>query len=85
MLEKEDIEKKLLRLPTEFEEAMKSRQYARAIYIYNTARNVAVFVEAREIMEELFGVRADKGKILKEGRFRESDIMKAMYEEKVKK
>lgn len=68
-----------------FQNYIASQKWHQAKYCYDTARNVAVFLELEQKqMEELFGSRQDEENIIT-GRFREEDVQKVYYECAVKR
>lgn len=53
------LKAKLFSLPNEFNKAYNEKRYAEAKHIYETARNIAVFMELPDVeMIKLFGGRA---------------------------
>lgn len=81
MLEGKQIIDKLYGEADLFVHHMRKKEYPQAKFCYDTARNVAVFLELEEKrMQELFGERGDKGEILQPGMFREEQVQKAYLE-----
>ena len=81
MLDSRGIERKIYDLAAVFHAHMKAKRYAQAKYCYDKARSLAVEVELeQEKKEELFGIRGERGVIIKEGLFKVEMVMKA-YEE----
>ena len=77
LTEKETI-KKLHDEAAEFRALMKQRQWGQANYRYIRAMNVATFMElSREELDRLFGIRGEKGVIIREGAFPEHLVLKA--------
>lgn len=85
MLDSRGIENKLWEYAAKFRVHMKAKRYAQAKYCYDKARDLAVDVELEEEKrEELFGIRGERGVMLKEGMFLEELVQKAYYETCVK-
>lgn len=85
MLDSRGIEQKLYDLAAVFQVHMKAKRYAQAKYCYDNARGLAVDVELeQEKKEQLFGIRGNRGEILKEGLFKEEMVMKAYLETCIK-
>lgn len=85
MLDSRGIEQKIYNLAAVFLVHMKGKRYAQAKYCYEKARALAVDVELeQEKKDQLFGVRGNRGEILKEGLFKEDLVMKAYHETCVK-
>lgn len=81
MLEGKEIMGKLYLLADEFKVHMRNQEYSRAKHCYDTAVTVTVFLEMEaEIKLELFGERGERGSIIKEGLFREEQVIKAYGE-----
>lgn len=77
LTEKETIQK-LHGEAADFRALVKQRQYSQAMHRYNTALNVAVFMElSREELDKLFGIRGEKGVIIQKGAFPEDMVLKA--------
>lgn len=69
-----------------FNQLVKRRDYVKAKYLYDTARNVAVAVELPpETMEKLFGIRGPKGEEIQKGLFPEELVQKVVYITTIKK
>ena len=85
MLDSRGIEQKLYNLAAVFNVHMRAKRYAQAKYCYDNARSLAVDVELeQEKKDELFGIRGERGVILKEGMFREELVQKSYVETCVK-
>ncbi len=70
---------KLERFAQEFVELAKGRQWAQAKYRYDTAMDVANFLEMTEKeCTYLFGDRGERGVVLAPGRFPEETVVKVM-------
>ncbi|MBP3927456.1 MAG: hypothetical protein J6D13_09840 [Clostridium sp.] len=76
MLTEAEARKKILDLAHEFRALMRQKQYAQAKYRYDTALNVAVFMELEDT-EQFFGERGDKGEVIRKGEFPEELVQKA--------
>lgn len=69
-----------------FEDYIKEKKWPEAKHCYDTVLTVLCEAEAEpEIMLEFFGERGERGKILKEGLFKEELVQKAYYEAAVKR
>ena len=69
----------LMEMPEHFKIHMRTKDYARAKHVYDTAVNVAVFIKLEEDkMVELFGDRAAEPPVI--GLFREEEVQKAYRE-----
>lgn len=85
MLDSRGIEQKLYNLAAVFRAHMKAKRYPQAKYCYDKARALAVDVELeQEKKDQLFGIRGNRGEIVKEGLFQEDLVMKAYVETCVK-
>lgn len=85
MLDSRAIEQKIYNLAAVFEVHMKAKRYAQAKYCYDKARGLAVSVELeQEQKDQLFGIRGNRGQIIKEGLFKEELVMKAYLETCIK-
>lgn len=85
MLDGKEIIEKLYLLAGEFNVHMQNKEYARAKYCYDTAVKEAVTNKVgSDYMDELFGIRGERGVIIKEGLFREEKVIRA-YGECIKK
>ena len=85
MLDSRGIERKIYDLAAVFHAHMKAKRYAQAKYCYDKARSLAVEVELeQEKKDQLFGIRGNRGEIIKEGLFKEEMVMKAYVETCVK-
>ena len=85
MLDSRGIEQKIYDLVAVFHTHMKAKRYAQAKYCYDKARGLSVAVELeQEKKDQLFGVRGNRGEIIKEGLFKEELVMKAYVETCVK-
>ena len=85
MLSGWEIEQKLHNMAAVFRNHMRAKRYAQAKYLYENARDLAVNVGLEEEKrEELFGIRGERGVILKDGLFPEELVQKAYYETCVK-
>lgn len=85
MLDSRGIERKIYDLAAVFQAHMKAKRYAQAKYCYDKARSLAVEVELeQEKKDQLFGIRGNRGEIVKEGLFKEELVMKAYVETCVK-
>lgn len=85
MLDSRAIEQKIFNLAAVFNVHMKAKRYAQAKYCYDRARSLAVEVELEEEKkDQLFGVRGNRGLIIKEGLFKEELVQKAYVETCVK-
>ena len=85
MLDSRGIEQKLYNLAAVFNVHMKAKRYPQAKYCYDKARGLAVEVELeQEKKDQLFGIRGNRGEIVKEGLFKEEMVMKAYVETCVK-
>ena len=72
MLTETQLTAKLTDMAHSFNQLVKRRDYVKAKYLYDTARNVAVAVELPpETMGELFGIRGPKGEEVQKGLFQE--------------
>lgn len=81
MLDSREMEQKLHQLAAVFNEHMRQKRYAQAKYCYDKARMMAVELELEQKKkDELFGIRGDRGLILKEGLFREELVQKSYIE-----
>lgn len=77
MLTEAQLMAKLEDMAHSFNQLVKRRDYVKAKYLYDTARNVAVAVELRpEAVEKLFGIRGPKGEETKQGLFQEELVQK---------
>lgn len=88
MLTQQEITKKIYDLADQFESMYRNKQYKRAKHIYDTARNVAVFVELPEsdMFELFYNHNPDESKdaIPEWGRFNMDHVQKCYYEEAVR-
>ena len=85
MLDNKGIEQKIYDLAAVFNVHMKAKRYAQAKYCYDKARTLAVEVQMEEEKkDQLFGIRGNRGEIIKEGLFKEELVMKAYVETCVK-
>lgn len=85
MLDSRGIERKIYDMAIVFQAHMKAKRYAQAKYCYDKARGLAVDVELeQEKKDELFGIRGNRGVIIKEGLFKEELVSKAFIETCVK-
>lgn len=85
MLDSRGIERKIYDMAIVFQAHMKAKRYAQAKYCYDKARGLAVDVELeQEKKDELFGIRGNRGEIIKEGLFKEELVSKAFIETCVK-
>ncbi|MDE6661989.1 MAG: hypothetical protein K2K46_01475 [Lachnospiraceae bacterium] len=81
MLKEKELLDKLYDLPERFRVHMGNKDYPRAKSCYDTARTIAVFMELdEERQKELFGVRGERGVILRTGLFPEASVQKAYRE-----
>lgn len=81
MLDGKEIIEKLYLLAGEFNVHMQNKEYARAKYCYDTAANAAVFCEVEsKYIDELFGIRGERGEIIKSGLFPEEKVIRAYGE-----
>lgn len=82
MLTEKEIRDKLFEeYPTMFRQSMIAKNYYRARNIVDTARKVALFMQFPEKdMDELFGIRGDRGEIIQRGRFPEEKIIQCENE-----
>ncbi len=81
MLDGKEIIEKLYLLASEFNVHMQNKEYVRAKSCYDTAVNVAVFCEVEsKYMDELFGIRGERGVIIKPGLFPEEKVIRAYGE-----
>lgn len=79
MLEKEEIRNKLFEQGELFKLLMKNKQYAAAKHCYQATLNTATLVELDQPdVDKLFGIRGEKGVILKEGCFPEGLVIRMM-------
>lgn len=84
MLTAAEIERDLFDQPERFKTCMRAKNYSGAKHTYDTARDVALFVQLeKEKLLELFGDRQQDPPV--EGLFRETDVQKAYYEVAVKR
>lgn len=85
MIDERRTEQKLEELAAVFKSHALAKRYPQAKRCYDTARNIAVFMElAEEKREELFGIRGERGIIEKEGMFPEYLVQKVYLETCVK-
>lgn len=78
MLSEAEIREKLFdQYPIMFRQSMAAHHYTRAKNIVDTARKVALFIQLPEKdLDKLFGIRGDRGVILREGLFPEEQVLK---------
>lgn len=90
MLTEEEIREQLFdQYPVMFRQSIYAHNYTRARNIVDTARKVALFIQLPEKdLDELFGIRGDRGVVLQEGLFPEelvlkcdNEVRKLQYEE----
>lgn len=90
MLTEEEIRERLFdQYPAMFRQSIYAHNYTRAKSIVDTARKVALFIQLPEKeLDELFGIRGDRGVVLQEGLFPEelvlkcdNEVRKLQYEE----
>ena len=78
MLERKALMDKLRRKADLFKDYMREKQYPEAKYCYDSVLAALVLMEADgETMREFFGVRGERGVILKEGLFPEAQVQEA--------
>ena len=83
MLTQQEILRKLDDLAEQFDIYFKNKQYGRAKSLYDTARNVAVFVQLQEDdMIKLFGRQDPEDP--EEGKFKLAEVQKCYFEESVR-
>lgn len=82
MITEEELREKLFeQYPIMFRQSMIAKNYYRARNIVDTARKVALFMQITEKdMDELFGIRGDRGEIIQRGRFPEEEIIRCENE-----
>lgn len=84
MLTQEEIKQKLYQQAQSFHLHIKNKEYLQAKFCYDTARNVALFVQlGKEDILELFGSRQIDPPV--EGLFSEQEVQEAYYEVSVKR
>lgn len=85
MLTEKEIRDKLFEeYPVMFRQSMSAKNWYRARNVVDTARKVALFLQFPEKdMDELFGIRGDRGEIIQRGRFPEEEIIRC--EDEVRK
>lgn len=78
MLTEKEIRDKLFEdYPKMFRQSMSAKNWFRARNVVDTARKVALFLQLPEKdLDELFGIRGDRGEIIQQGRFKEEDIIR---------
>lgn len=80
MLTEAQLMVKLEDMAHSFNQLVKRRDYVKAKYLYDTARNVAVAVELPpETMKKLFGIRGSKGEEIQKGLFPEELVQRVVY------
>ena len=85
MLDEREIKQKLYDLAAVFKVHMKAKRYNQARYCYDSARTVVTFnCMGEDVSNELFGVRGDRGTIIREGMFQEMMVQKSYMETCVK-
>ena len=83
MKEKQALEK-LFSLPERFVDLFRRKEYAQALYLYNTARTVALFLEVSEDKKKnLFGSRQQDPAV--EGMFPEQMVLKCIEEVEIRR
>ncbi|MCM1264483.1 MAG: hypothetical protein NC313_17360 [Butyrivibrio sp.] len=81
MLNTKEIIDKLYVLPEQFHRDMQEKNYIGAKHCYDTAREVAVFLNLDAgMMLELFGERGERGAVIRKGLFPEEQVQKAYLE-----
>mgnify|MGYP003213097891 CR=1 FL=1 len=88
MLTEKEIRDKLFEeYPVMFRQSISAKNWYRARNVVDTARKVALFLQFPEKdLDELFGIRGDRGEIIQQGRFPEiircdSEVRKLQYKE----
>lgn len=78
MLTEKEIRDKLFEeYPVMFRQSMSAKNWFRARNVVDTARKVALFLQFPEKdLDELFGIRGDRGEIIQRGRFPEEEIIR---------
>ena len=78
MLTEKEIRDKLFEdYPVMFRQSMSAKNWFRARNVVDTARKVALFLQfPEEDLDELFGLRGDRGEMIKQGRFPEEEIIR---------
>lgn len=85
MLNQQEIIDRLCKKAEIFKDLIYEKEYYQAKYQYDTAVTLAVELHLDQaVREELFGIRGERGVILKEGLFPERLVQKAYYEACVK-
>lgn len=75
------LQKKLLRMGKEFQEAYYRKEWGKAKYLYDSAERIAVFIEApQEVFEQLFWKYDESTDTKTDGLFDSSMINKVMHE-----
>lgn len=84
MLAEKEVKEKLQMYADKFKTHFRNKEYHRAKRLYDSAVTVSVFLEMEEeFNKELFGERGERGAVIKQGQFREEDVIKT-YEECIK-
>lgn len=85
MLDNREMERKMYDMAAVFKVYMSAKRYSQAKYLYDKARILAVEMELEEEKRgELFGIRGERGEIIKEGLFKEELVQRAYLETCVK-
>lgn len=76
MLSQKEIRDRLFEYAGVFRNHMANRRYEEARYCYDTALNVSTFIclDPKD-QEELFGIRGERGEIVKQGAFPDSMVI----------
>ena len=86
LLSEKEILDKLYDQPELFKHFMGNKKYSEAKYCYDQTVCVLLFLGAdEEMLDEFFGVRGERGAVLRAGLFPQELVQKAYYEVAVKR